>query len=464
MGRIFYFLFVFVSINTFSQNHLNEYINIALESNLALQQKQASYEKSIQALKEARGMFFPSVSINARYTRAEGGRMIEFPVGDMLNPVYSNLNGLNEAFGVDNPIIAHLAQFPLDNQEFAFYREKEHETKVRVVQPILNSQIYYNNKIKSNLANMEKASYEAYQRQLVYEVKSAYYQYFQTIEVLNLISNTGELLNENIRVNNKLYENGMVTIDYLYRSEVELNKLNQANAEAVKNNKLAHAYFNFLLNRDLNSEIFLDTSIIAMDSILSFENAKTLAVENREEIKQLEYAVEVNENMVHLNKSNAMPTITGVVDYGYQGEEYIFTNDDDFMLASIVLQWDLFKGMQNKRKIQQAKIDKDIISKKLEETKKQINLQIINSFYEVEAASKKVDASISVVESSLKTFQIIRKKFNQGQASLIEFIDARTSLTNAQEGLIISNYDYQVKYAEFERVACLYPLNVYENN
>ena len=39
-------------------------------------------------------MFLPDISMNARYTVARGGRIIEFPVGDLLNPVYITLNML----------------------------------------------------------------------------------------------------------------------------------------------------------------------------------------------------------------------------------------------------------------------------------------------------------------------------------------------------------------------------------
>ena len=38
---------------------LNDYITQALESNLALQQKEMSYEKSLAALQEAKSMFWP---------------------------------------------------------------------------------------------------------------------------------------------------------------------------------------------------------------------------------------------------------------------------------------------------------------------------------------------------------------------------------------------------------------------
>jgi outer membrane protein TolC len=83
------------------------------------------------ALHEARGMFLPSVGIEARYTRAGGGRVIDLPIGDLMNPVYGTLNTLPEAFGQPAP-------FPenLPNQRIPFLREREQETKVRVIRPL----------------------------------------------------------------------------------------------------------------------------------------------------------------------------------------------------------------------------------------------------------------------------------------------------------------------------------------
>ncbi len=117
-------------------SYLDSYIREGLESNKGLKQKQLDYASDLSALKEAKGMFFPDISMNARYTVAKGGRTIEFPVGDMLNPVYSTLNMLTAS-----------EVFPqIENQEFAFYRPTEHETKLSLVQPIFNSDIVQNYK------------------------------------------------------------------------------------------------------------------------------------------------------------------------------------------------------------------------------------------------------------------------------------------------------------------------------
>jgi len=182
---------------------LEKYIQEGLQSNLSLKQKQSSYKKSIQVLKEAKGMFLPNLSLNARYSLADGGRIIEFPVGDMMNSVYSTLNQLTQT-----------NQFPqLENERIPFLRPTEQETKLRLVQPLFNPQIYYNSKIKAELTNVEKADVESYKRELVAEIKTAYYNFLKTVQVLKLTDKTGELLKENIRVNERLFDNDKITID-----------------------------------------------------------------------------------------------------------------------------------------------------------------------------------------------------------------------------------------------------------
>ncbi|MFC2136677.1 TolC family protein [Bacteroidota bacterium] len=465
MKSVIYLILIFICLTSFSQEGvLDSYVKTGIENNLAIQQKQASYEKSIAILKEAKGLFFPNISINARYSVASGGRTIDIPVDEMLNPVYQNLNAINQQLFAALPPEMQPEEFPmLETQSINFMRPTEHETKVRVVQPIFNSQIYYNSKIKKELTNVEKADLATYKRQLIAEIKTAYYLHLQSLEYEKLLNKTELLVKENIRVNKKLFENDKITIDNVYRAETELHRINKLQADAEKGKKTSQSYFNFLINRPLNTEIEIDslndTKLITYD----LEQAKSSAVTNREEIQMVSYYNNVSGNNIKLNQFNALPTISGVFDYGFQGEEYNFSNEYDYFMASIVMQWDLFKGLQNKHKIQQAKIDKHIIETKKNELENQVNLQVINSFYELEAAYKAVILAESEVKSSNKAFNILNKKFNQGQSPLIEYIDARTSLTNAQHNLIINKYDFLIKNAEFERVACLYNINSIEN-
>jgi outer membrane protein len=440
-------LFILFTANIHGQETILEsYVRQGLENNLALKQKESNYAKSLAALKEARAMFFPDVSLNARYSVAEGGRMIEFPVGDLMNPVYSTLNMF---LGED--------RFPMiENQEFTFLREHEHETKISVVQPLIDPRVYYNQKISQQLSEAQKADAETFRRQLVAEIKTAYFNWLKTLRIEQLLHATKKLLEENVRVNESLYKNDKVTIDNVYRSKAELSRLEQQIAESTRARQVAAAYFNFLLNRPLEEKIIEQELFDSVAVTLNLQAAHQNALENREELDMLESYARANDYLLSLNHSKKIPSIYGAVDYGFQGEEYQFTNKYDYVLASIVLKWELFHGFENQAAVSQAKIERDIRKTQIEETKEQIRLQVIRSFYDLQASQKSVIAAEQSLASAKKAFEVTDRKYREGQASLIEYIDARTTMTNAEQNLIISRYDHHIRYAEFERVACLY--------
>jgi len=440
-------LFILFTVNISGQETILEaYVRQGLENNLALKQKESNYEKSLAALSEARAMFFPDVSLNARYSVAEGGRMIEFPVGDLLNPVYSTLN----MFLAED-------KFPMiENREFTFLREHEHETKISVVQPLVDPRIYYNQKISQQLSEVQKADAGSFRRQLVAEIKTAYFNWLKTLRIEQLLNATKKLLEENVRVNKSLYKNDKVTIDNVYRSRAELSRLEQQIAESTRARQVAAAYFNFLLNRPLEEEIIEQELFDSVVVTLNLPAAHQNALENREELEMLESYARANDYLLSLNHSKKIPSIYGAVDYGFQGEEYQFTDEYDYVLASIVLKWELFHGFENKAAISQAKIERDIRKTQIEETKEQIRLQVIRSFYDLQASERSIIAAEQSLASAKKAFEVTDRKYREGQASLIEYIDARTTMTNAEQNLIISRYDHYIRYAEFERVACLY--------
>ncbi len=439
---ILVFLGVHIGIRS-QEPQLENYIQQGLANNLALQQKQADYEISLQALRLASGLFYPTLGIDARYTIARGGRIIDFPVGDLLNPVYSTLNQLLQT-----------NQFPqLENEEFPFYRPKEQETKLTLVQPVFNPKIIYNYQIEREKVNSVRTDVNIYKRELILEIKTAYYNYLKTVYLLKLVDETLDLLEENLRVSKSLFENDKVTSDVVFRSQAEREKILVKSAEAERANQIARAYFNFLLNKSLDEEIQIPEykGISELPMATDIDQQIAIGIESREEISQLDIYQAISQKYLSLARSSNYPSIFFVADYGIQGEEYSFTANDDFMLASVVLQWNLFEGFKNRASVQQAKITSHQLEMKQLEVKKQIELQIINAYYDLQAAVKSINASQAQLESSEKAFKVINEKYRNGQSQLIEYIDARTNMTTSRQNLIIVYFDYRIKQAEYER-------------
>ncbi|MCF8226962.1 MAG: TolC family protein [Bacteroidales bacterium] len=429
---------------------LDEYIRKGLNSNQALKQRRLEYTSDLMALREAKGLFFPDVSLNARYTVAEGGRIIEFPVGDLLNPVYSTLNLLTAS-----------QDFPaIENESFRFYRPKEHESKVSVVQPIFSMDLIHNVKIKRDAAEISSIDVSRYKRELILEITRAYYNYQKAYYLTRLADTTMILINENIRVSRSLYENDLVTIDKVYRSEAEKAIAEAELAKARNRLESSRAYFNFLLNRNLEQEIILSKPNI-LNALASLPEAQQTGIQNREELDMIREYQSMNQQVLKLQRGKNLPGLFGMVDYGFQGEEYRFTSDDDFVLASLVLKWDLFQGMVNHAKIQQTKIEGEKLKAIFQQSEQQIKLEVINSYYALQAAYDALQARKKQQRSAKSAYRLIRKKYAEGQASLLELIDARTSMTGAASAVIIAENEYFICTAELEYATGIVDLDNY---
>jgi outer membrane protein len=429
---------------------MDNYIQQAMDNNLALQQKEFSLQKSLAALKEARGMFLPSVGINARYSRAGGGRIIDFPVGDLVNPIHNTLNQL---------IGAHIFPGNLRNEHIPFLRAEEQDTKVRLVQPVFQPAIYYNYKLKSDLSRMEQASRAVFIRQLVAEIKTAYLNYCKTVEIVKLMNDTEGLLQENVRVSESLYNNQMATKEVVYRARAELSDFEGQKLEAQHGNSLAASYLNFLLNRPLDESIE-EMSITDLPGYpgLLLEDAKARAMQNREELQQLSLAIRSAADGVRISQTSFLPNLFLVLDYGIQGEEYRFTQKDDYWMGSAVAEWNLFNGFQDQAKTQQAALEKKKLETQLQEVKKQIELQVQDIYGQLQVAQKAILSAREQQICADKSFQIVNKKYTEGMAPHIEFIDARTAKTRAELNVIVTKMDYQIAVAELEKIVGLYPI------
>jgi outer membrane protein len=440
-----FILALFIPVHIHGQDILDDYVRQGLDNNLALKQKQSGYEKSLEALREARSLFYPNISFNARYTISEGGRVIDFPVGDLLNPVYSTLNALTSS-----------SLFPMiDNQQVRFLRPTEHETKLRISQPLFSPSIYYNSLIIKELSLAGEADLDQYRRELVAEIRKAYYNTAMANALVKMLTDTRKLLVENVRVNRKLMSNNKVTADYLFRSESELNKFDQELRDAQKDEKIAEAYFNFLLNRPLSDSIIIqDPAIFPVLSQIT-PGVRENALENREELRKLANYENISNMQLKMSQSGKLPNLFVVADYGFQGEEYKFNSESDYLQASAVLSWTLFEGFRNKARISQAMLQKEMAEQKLEEARKQIELQVTAALEEVSSSEKGIVSAESRLKNATESFRIIEKKYSEGQVSLIEFIDARTNLTQSEGNLIISRFRYLSAFAEFEKVAAI---------
>jgi len=422
---------------------LNGYIKKGLKANLGLNQKSLQNEQSHKTTQEARGKYLPSLSVEARYSRAGGGRTIEIPVGDLMNPVYAALGFVDDN---GNPL-------RIPNETTPFLRKEEHETKLRAIQPLFQPAIYHNIKLQRALEQASEAELNEYRRSLIAGIKSAYFGYLKTVQLEKLYLANQKLISKNLDITQKLYQAGLITQDAVLRAKSDLYESEENLAHARQLKISGRSYFNHLLNRPLDENVLIEEPAIAvLEHEVMIDGAINSAITNREELIRLQYAGIAAGKAVKIAESNYLPGVTAVVDYGFQGESYRFGDEDDYWMASGILSWNLFNGFQDQAKRQQAVLEKRKINFKQQELENQIRLQVTDAFHKLETLRNQMLKARERVNAMREVYRIVDKRFEQGMASQIELIDARTSKTRAESQELITRYDYLSTQAHFEMI------------
>jgi len=444
MAAFFFLYMLWQKAN--AQTILDGYVKTGLDSNLAVKQKSFDLKKSKLDLERARALFFPQVGLNAQYTLAEGGRTIEVPIGDLLNSVYSSLNQLTSS-----------SKFPqVQNQSIQFLPNDYHDTKIEVTMPIYNPSLWYNKMIKAELINNQQQQVDLYKRELVREIKLAYYQFLQSRKAVSIYNNALATVNENLRFAEKLVKNNAATKEVVLKAKAQVSQVQTSVAASIQNEKNAVAYFNFLLNRPLETTIDVDSNIIR--SVDNTMQPIADAPSNREELKQLkssQRALEINQK---LTESYKLPVVSGFYNIGFQGYGYKFNDKQFYQLGGLQLQFNIFKGNDNKLRAKQNEIDIEAIKTQYENAESQILLQVTTAYNSYTSAVDAMHSSYDEVTSTREVFRLAESRFREGQALQIELIDARTQMTNTEIRYSLAQLAVLTKAAELERAMATYQI------
>ncbi|MEM1041542.1 MAG: TolC family protein [Bacteroidota bacterium] len=452
-----------------AQQRLDAYVEEALGANLALQQRAFDLAASRHALAAARRQFFPALSVEARFSRAGGGRTVNLPLGDLLNPVYGTLNDLLAAEGQD-PAFPTLA-----NEEIEFLRDQEQDTRLRVVQPLYQPRLSAAVRLNRHLVASREAEVEAFRRALARDVRVAYFEYLQAGRAVAIFEAASGLVGENLRTAERLRRSDRVLADAVLRARAETFAVAQQVAEAERDRDLARSYLNALLNRPLDTPLEADedatwdlpsaepgtwlqrtgssqTAPVFGDPAFGDVLAamQDAAVAQRFELAQLDAAIDAREAEVRLNRAAYLPGVSAALDGGIQGRGYGFEGEQPFYLASVVLSWSLFDGGADRARVREAQAVADRTRAQRAEAAQQIRLQVQQAFDAVRVAQTSLATATERLTAAAEGFRLTQRLAAEGRANQVVFVDARTTLTSAQLNLNVTRYALLARLADLE--------------
>lgn len=426
---------------------LDTYVKQGLDSNLVLVAKDLSLKKAMNGLEVARSMFLPNITFDLTYSHADGGRSIDLPVGDMLNPVYATLNQLTNS-----------QNFPqIANEKINFLPKNYYDAKIRTAVPIINTDLKHNKTIREQVLKMSKQEIELYQRELVKDIKVAYFNYLSALDAVSIYKNAISLANEGKRVNQKLLDAGKGLPAYVIRADAEIAQQESKLAEAEQQLLNAQYYFNALLNRSATAKI----DILAVQGSIERTSSETLSVgiDGREELKSLSDNIAIQETVLEMNKQVFVPKLSAFLDLGSQAEGLRVSSKSQYYMIGAQLSFPIFAGNRNRLKIQEGQIAVAEAENKLAQAKQKLELSANMAKNELVATQKNFESSKIQMEAAATYQRLIQRGFNEGVNTYLETIDARSQYTNAKLAHNIAAFKLLSAAAKFERETASYPLN-----
>jgi len=424
---------------------IDDYVREGLKANLSLRAQSLEVERSVAALDEARARYFPEVGFEARYSRSEGGRTFELPLGQALNPAYQTLNDLLVAQGQQ-------PQFPVVQDEtIAFLREREQDTRITLRMPLVQPAIPAAVRAQRELLGASEYAHVALGRRLKRDITVGYLHWLAAVRNQGIVDASVALLNENLRVNDSLFRNGKITQDQVLRARAELLAVTQQSREAENAAAQSSSYLNFLLNRPLDTaleNVEVGAEVTARTQALA--DLRSAALANRPELAELAHLARASEAQVQLAKAERWPTLSLGADGGIQGEEYEFGRGSNYATVSLLLNWTFFDGGARRAGVRQAAAVARRTATQLGELTQQVQLEVQQSLDRLNTSADSLATAEARSEAARAAFRIASRKRDEGAISQVEFIDARSSLTGAELNLNVTRFSVLARQAELD--------------
>ncbi len=432
---------------------VGDLVREALAANLELDAAGAEAAQRLAALDQARARYLPALDFNARYSAADGGRTIDFPVGDLLNPVYTNLNQLDGQ-----------NRYPqLANQKVPFLQHREQDTKLSLTQPLYDARIGAARDASAAQYEVASAARAALAGRIDRDMRTAYYRWLEARARRSILDATLELARANRRVNESLYANGKITRDLVFRAEADVLEVEQTRLGADNGVRLAQSYVNLIRNAAFDRPLPVASVEDADLDRLSVALARRLgqpslapapladaAVDRRAELKQLDAAIDAAGAGERLARAAFRPQLSFAVDAGTTGVRYGLSADDRYVLASLVLRFSLYAGGGDSAGVAAAHAAGREARAQRGLAEQRIRLEVQQALDNLEVALASLGTAAKRVEAAHGAFRIAERKRDLGQINQAEFVDARRVLTDADLNQSVTRFAALESLADLE--------------
>jgi len=180
----------------------------------------------------------------------------------------------------------------------------------------------------------------------------------------------------------------------------------------------------------------------------SREELSRLALENRQDLRELERQNEKAELGVALAKSAYYPTLHAGAAFQLNDRSVPFGSENNSWYAGASLRWELFDGMRRSREREKAGALRSASAEMMKQYRKEVAFQVAESWLRRDEATKRVEVARAAVADAEEGLRLVQKRFEGALATIVELLDAQTSANRARATLVDTEADFALATAQ----------------
>jgi outer membrane protein TolC len=412
-------------------------IEIGLEENKALHASRMSVEAAEARSSEANASQLPALRAYGSYTRLSD-----------VPPFQISVPSLG-SFTVSPSIV------------------NNYNMRISLQQPVFTGfRLQSGASMAENTAKAANADYNRDRAELKYQITVAYWNLFKAKEFKKLIDENVSQVNAHVQDVQNFLNQGMATNNDLLKVQVQFSNVVLMQIDANNNVRLATLALNNIMGIPLNTEVELVSAPAAepgadkemISRLLALPDVDTYirqAIEQRPELKAMEYRVEAGENGVTMAKSGWFPQIylTGNYNYARPNQRIVPAQDifKDTWDVSVTASWDIWNWGTTSHQTNNAQAQLAQLQDHRSRLQDGISLEVTQNYLALKQAGEKIAVAQQSVAQAEENYRVTREKFKSGIALNSDLLDAEVALLQSKTSYTQSLVDYRLSEASLQK-------------
>lgn len=294
------------------------------------------------------------------------------------------------------------------------------------------------------------------ERQLTMEVITAFLQIHHLKEQQHLINDKMKEDSVNIKQVKALKANGVVTVNEVLRTSLQLSNHKMSWTELDNDIQIAEHKLKTLLSLPEQQEMHVDTQDLISDkaAIPYVDELTETALNKNESVEITHRNLSLKQLDQKIIKANYLPKVTAGGEYFLKYPNMMFFPPEPYAyrlgMIGLNLTYPIENLYKNKYKMQEARENIDLAKLQIEENEEKVRHNVYEAYKKFEETDQKVKIAEEAIDQAKENYRIVRTKYANKLSLITELIDADNTYLEAESNLISVKINRQLKYYQLQ--------------